>query len=151
MIELEGAIVDWLRDDATLVSLTQHQEGSGAVAADARIMFRYPDKGIAVPSLILVPDSDSDPFVGETIYVSSYNFECYGSSRVEASRILSRVADLFTNKDTLERRIHGRGDISNDEVRVLSTSLNAISSVRLDSELRIWIGFCTVEFRWLYL
>ena len=151
MIELEGAIVEWLRDDNTLVSLTQHQEGSGAVAADARIMVRYPDKDIAVPSLILVPDSDSDPFVGETLYISVYNFECYGASRVEASGILSRVADLFTDKDTTERRIRGRSDISNDDVRVLSTYLNAISPIRLDSELRIWIGFCTVEFRWLYL
>ena len=149
MIEIEKAIVTWLRGFPALTSMTGHV-GVGSSFSPHIMVFR-PDRAIEVPALVLAPDGDTEPFVGETINRSAYSLEAYAATRPAANEILQYVIDLFTDKSTLERRLHGRSDITDLAVCVQSTRLGRTATVRQDPVLSHWSGYCNVVFRWYLL
>jgi len=132
MKELWKAMIDWLRSDATLVSLTEHADD------DLRIYAWSPDTDLKIPSLI-VDFGSSDVMVGRTVYETDIRFESYSTSFIVADSIVRRVRDLLVDVSVAGGRFHGpASEQSNEDISVKSCEIKSILSPVWNDDMRYW-------------
>ena len=145
MKDLWKAMVDWLRADATLVSLTEH------LAADLRIYAWSPDSELKVPSLI-VDFGPQELLAGRTVYDTKARIESYGSSIFTSESIIERVRALLVDATTADKRCHGPvGAISNATVTIKSCELGTISTPVWNQDMRYWSHELSVRVIWAFV
>ena len=145
MKELQSAIITWLRNDDTLVTLTAHAIG------DFRIYAWAPDVDLKIPSLIVAFEAD-EIFVGRTIYDVKVRFESYHTDNSIADTIIQRVRALLVDATTPEKRSHGpAADISDDNVTIKSCELGPIETPVWNQDTRYWSNELSSRVIWAFV
>ncbi len=144
MKDLWSAVVTWLREDATLVTLTEH------TGSDARIYAWSPDTNVKVPSLVVVFDEDV-LLAGRTVYSTEVSFESYESNAIDAETIIERLRVMLASAVTAEKRMHGPVvDITDATVTIKSCEMKPIGKPIWMEDMKFWSHEIGARIVWHY-
>lgn len=141
-IEFIAAIVDKLRLDATLVSLTTHTTGDKRIAADMpltapKVPYLAVNEGTQFPLDSDVPTKFKRAEV-DFIAITSAN------NKLVCQQILDRLEVLLHSSDNTSY-----WNISNASLRNLSTKFVSRDYPEYNKDANVWVGSVTVQFVWV--
>jgi len=143
--EFYNAIIEWLRDDDALVTLTGHSD------SDLRIYAWSPDADLKIPSLI-ADFGDSDPMVGRTVYETDVRFESYSTDFNVSDDIVERVRALLVDTTVSGGRFHGPASAqSNADISVKSCEITPIKTPVWNGDMKYWSHEVDATVIWAYL
>lgn len=151
--ELIGALITWLRSDATLVTLT------GDASGDRRILRAFPASPTAkypaltakiishVPDLPL-SDVEIQSFNKTVIDLSAWTGNAPLTAEVAAFNIMDRIEAMVRPSEATRAALDPRSNMTNASLTVYSYHVLSRLPVIFIEDYNSWNGTIAVEFKW---